>query len=176
MKILYITVLIGGLFSCANEDIEPKIDKLQLMSGGIQTGKHWRLTSFITTSNYCTGDISKFQTTDHCQDYYPESIKDNTTIIFPDGEIQIDEGIIKYNEESPQVYIGRQFWTINDKQDSVSILDHVGLPSLNSTWGLGVSKHRITLTHQDKDIGFRGSLLTMTVTFHALGCSIESDN
>tara|TARA_R110001592_G_scaffold100568_2_gene285294 strand:- start:15893 stop:16120 length:228 start_codon:yes stop_codon:yes gene_type:complete len=70
-----------------------------------------------------------------------------------------------YNDDSPQIYVDKQFWTINNLKDSVVIVDYVGLPSLHETWGITVSEHKITLTRWDKDVGFKGSLLTQTVTF-----------
>jgi hypothetical protein len=166
-KLFYTTILTFVLLSCDNEDIQPRPDLITLLSGNQPTGKHWRMMSFKTTSNYFTFDINKFQTTESWYDY-PESIKDNSTILFSDGEVQIDEGKIRYNDESPQIYIDKQFWTVNKKQDSVAIVDYVNLPSINSKWGITVSEHKIILTREDKDVGFKGSLLTQTVTFCAL--------
>jgi hypothetical protein len=122
------------------------------------------MTSFKTVSNYCTLDINEFQTTE-LWDGYPKSIKDNVTIIYPDGKTVIDEGLIKYSDESPHVYINMQFWKLNVKQDSVAIVDYVGLPSINDTWGLEVGKNMIVLTRKELNLVFKGSSLIQSVTF-----------
>jgi hypothetical protein len=163
-KLTYTIALLAILSSCDTQEIKPQIDKLALLSGDNPNGNQWRMTSFKTVSNYCTFDVNKFQTTESW-DSYPGSIKDNVTIIYPNGQIVIDEGVIRYSDDSPQIYIDRQFWTLNTKQDSVVIDDYVGLPSINDTWGLEVSKNKIVLTRKESNIYFKGSSLTQSVTF-----------
>ncbi|WP_339924623.1 lipoprotein [uncultured Cyclobacterium sp.] len=51
-KLFYTAVLVLGLSSCENNDTEPRADIVQLLSGEFPAGKHWKLTSFQTTSNY----------------------------------------------------------------------------------------------------------------------------
>ena len=167
-KLLYSLALLIIHSSCDPQEIKPQIDKLVLLSGDNPNGKQWRMSSFKTVSNYCTVDMNKFQTTESW-DSYPESIKDNFTIIYPGGHVEIDEGIIKYNDDSPQIYVDRQFWTLNTKQDSVTIDDYVGLPSINDTWGLKVCKNEIVLTRKELNIVFKGSSLSQRVTFDLVG-------
>ncbi|MEO5600846.1 MAG: hypothetical protein ABIR06_07960 [Cyclobacteriaceae bacterium] len=163
-NLTYTLPLLAIISSCDTQEIKPQIDKLVLLSGDNPNGKQWSMTSFKTVSNYCTSDINKFQTTESW-DSYPESIKDNITIIYPGGHIKVDEGVIKYSDDSPQIYIDRQFWTLNTKQDSVAIDDYIGLPSINDTWGLEVSKNKIVLTRKELNIVFKGSSLSQSVTF-----------
>jgi hypothetical protein len=96
------------------------------------------------------------------------SIKDNVTIIYPDGKVIIEEGLIRYTNDSPQVYVDKQFWNLNTRQDSVAIVDYVGLPSLNATWALEVGKNNIVLTQKELNHVFKGSSLTQSVTFELI--------
>lgn len=164
-ELTYAIVLLAILSSCDTQEVKPQIDKLALLSGDNPNGNQWRMMSFKTVSNYCTFDVNKFQTTESW-DNYPESIKDNVTIVYPNGQIVIDEGVIRYSDDSPQIYIDKQFWTLNSQQDSVVIDDYVGLPSINGTWGLEVSKNKIVLTRKESNIYFKGSALTQSVTFN----------
>lgn len=164
-NIIYTLVWLISLISCDRQEINPQPNKLALLSGENINGKQWRMTSFKTVSNYCTFDIKKFQITESWESY-PESIKDNMTIIYPDGKVAIDEGKIRYSDDSPQIYIDKQFWTLNMKQDNVAIVDYVGLPSINNTWGLGVTNDKIVLTRQELNTMFKGSSITQSVTFN----------
>ena len=164
-NLTYILVFSIILSSCDTQEIEPKIDKFALLSGDNPDGNKWRMISFKTVSNYCTSDINKFQTTESW-DVYPMSIKDNVTTIYPDGQIIVDEGLIRYSDDSPQVYIDKQFWKLNTRQDSVAIVDYVGLPSISDTWGLEVSKNMIVLTRKEVNLVFKGSSLRQSVTFN----------
>jgi hypothetical protein len=157
-------VLLTILFSCDSQEIMPQPDMWAVLSGDDSNGKRWRMTSFKSVSNYCTSDVKKFESTE-LWDSYPESIKDNVTIIYPDGKIEVDEGSVKFSDDSPQLYLERQFWTINSKQDSVTILDYVGLPSINSRWGLRINRNTIELSYKELNALFRGSELSYTVTF-----------
>jgi hypothetical protein len=163
-KILLASLMLTSLFGCEKEEIEPRVDKMQLLSGGTSSGKKWEMVSFVTISNYFTWDINKFDSTDSWSDY-PESIKDNVFTIYPDGKAEVDEGAIHYNEDTPQIFKDLQTWTLISNQDSVVIYDAVGLPSIHSTWGIVFTEDKIELTHQELDYGFKGSSLTQKVEF-----------
>ncbi|MGC3944418.1 MAG: hypothetical protein QM762_07860 [Chryseolinea sp.] len=155
------------LISCYDEDVNPRADKVKLLSGNNANGKQWQMTSFQTISNYCSTDRKQLQTIEAC-DGFPESIKDNVTTFYPDGSVVVSEGKIKYHEDSPQTYVDKQFWTLNQKQDSVAITDYIGLPSLNTTWHIDVSKNAITLTRFELNSAFEGSSFKMSVVFKSL--------
>lgn len=161
---IYVLTWLMILTSCASQEINPRIDKIVLLSGQNPNGKQWKMTSVKSISNYCTNDLNKFQTTE-LWNSYPESIKDNMTRIYPDGKVEIDEGKIRYHEDSPQIYMNKQFWSINSTQDSVAIVDYVGLPSINSKWGLQATTDKIVLTRKELDIVFKRSFLSQSVTF-----------
>lgn len=158
--------LIIILVSCDTELVVPAKDKMDLLSGGSPQGKQWVLTSFKTISNYCTSRVDKFETTESW-DSYPEYIKDNITTIYPNGTAEINEGRLKYSDDSPQIYSDQQFWTLNQKQDSVSIVDYVGRPSIRATWKIEIDQNKIVLTYKEVDIVFQRSSLTHIVTFRS---------
>ncbi len=174
MKKIFYFILVFFLFiSCLDSTSEEPIsDKLAILSGGNPEGKGWNMVSFVTKSNYFTFDVKQFLTYDSW-DTYPESIKDNTFIIFPSGEISIDEGNLLFSNSAPQVYEGLHFWELNAAQDSVNITDYVGLPSIHDKWGLHVTTEEIILTRQQLDIGFEGSSLTQQVTFKTMHLEIQ---
>lgn len=166
-KLLLAFLMLTFLFGCEKEEIEPKVDKIQLLSGGTYSGKKWEMISFATISNYFTWDINKFDTIDSWPNY-PESIKDNVTIIYPDGKAELVEGAIHYNEDTPQIFNDLQTWMLNSNQDSVVIYDAVGLPSIHATWGIVVTEDKIELTRQELDYVFKGSSLTQIVEFKGI--------
>ncbi len=167
IKVKLIIPIFLFAFACNNDEDFEKADKMLLLSGGDVTGKKWQMVSFVSTSNYYTLDVNKFQETDIWLNY-PASIKDNITTIFPNGESEINEGEIPYNAESPQVYNDLQHWHLNENQDSVTITDYVGLPSIHDTWALFVSEDKIVLTREELDLYFEGSSLTQEVTFETI--------
>lgn len=152
--------------SCTADENEPRIDKIKQLSGNNPAGKAWQIISYITTTNYQSDDINTFQTYDSWLSS-PAFIRDNLTIIFPNGNVHIDTGELKSSEE-PQVYKGLQFWKLNTLQDSVSIVDYIGTPSLEGTWGIDVTEENITLLLENRDRRFKGSLLNIEVIFDAV--------
>jgi hypothetical protein len=167
----YLYLFAAIAISCADNEVVPQ-NKLALLSGEMPTGKQWRMTSLKTVSNYCTPNIKEYLTTESW-DTQPVSIKDNITTIFQNGYANIDEGAVHYNNETPQVFVGKQLWTVVSDQDSVDIVDFVGLPSIHGTWGLDVNKDKIVLTRKEVDLVFKGSLLNQYVIYRAVDGSIE---
>lgn len=163
-KILFASLVLVSLFGCDKDDNEPKVDKMQLLSGGTSIGKKWKMVSFSTISNYFSMETTKFDTVYSWSDY-PEEIKDNVTTIYPDGKADVDDGELYSYEDSPQIFKDLQTWTLISNQDSVIVYDAVGLPSIHATWGIVVTGDKIELTRQELDHRFKGSSMTQKVEF-----------
>ena|SRR5688572_11005194 len=141
------------------------IPKMNVLSGGAESGKAWIISNFWVTSTYCTADKSKPVKKD-IQVTMPEVVKDNSYIIRPTGQVTVDEGDLRWDNTVTQYYEG-QTWTLIENENRVEIYDPVNMPSINGIFDISVSRNQIILYAKQIDpnkIDFTETRIVFTST------------
>ncbi len=141
-RLLLITTILLIIVAGCRKD-KGHIPKMTLLSGGMESGKAWTISYFWVTSTYGTSDKSKPEKKD-IQVTMMESVKDNSYIISPTGQVIVDDGNLRWDNTVPQYHEG-QTWKLIENESRVEIYDPVNLPSLNGTYDITVTKNQIIL-------------------------------
>ena len=146
-QLIFIATILIMVSGC-RKDIG-HIPKMSLLSGGSENGKAWVISNFWVTSTYAASDRSKPVKKD-IQLTMPESVKDNSYIIRPTGQVTVDDGNLRFDNTVPRYHEG-QTWTLTENETRVKIYDPVNLPSINGTYHITVTNEQITLYAKEAD-------------------------
>jgi hypothetical protein len=145
-QLLFIATILIVVTGCRKD--KGHIPKMTLLSGGAESGKAWTISNFWVTSTY--GSDKSIPLKKDIQVTMMESVKDNSYIIRPTGQVIVDDGDLRWDNTVPQYHEG-QTWTLIENESRVEIYDPVNLPSINGTYDITVTKDQIILYAKQVD-------------------------